>query len=182
MHETDAVAAPQRILVVGSGGAGKSRLAQQVGARLGLPVVHLDAHYWRPGWTPTPEKEWHAAVADLIAQDAWVMDGNYSGTLELRLTRADLVLFLDLPRRVTLRRVVRRSLRWHGRTRPDMGQGCPERFDREFLAWVWNYPREGRLRTLTAIEAAGAADRVVTLRSPRNVSRWLRTLPRARSR
>lgn len=70
----------RRVLVIGCGGAGKSTLARQLGEATGLPVIHLDAHYWRPGWVETPKETWRAAVDELIAADAWIMDGNYSGT------------------------------------------------------------------------------------------------------
>src|SRR5262245_11527403 len=105
----------QRVLVIGSGGAGKSTFATRLGAATGLPVVHLDARYWRPGWVPTPKQEWTRAIDEISARDAWIMDGNYGGTLDRRLAACDTVLFLDLPRVVCLRRVLWRSLRYWGR-------------------------------------------------------------------
>ena len=67
----------RKVLVIGPGGAGKSTLGAAIGARIGLPVVHLDALCWRPGWVPTPNDEWDRVGAELAARDAWVMDGNY---------------------------------------------------------------------------------------------------------
>ena len=84
----------RRVLIVGSGGAGKSTVAVLLGARLQLPVIHLDAHYWHPGWVATPRDEWHAQVAELVERDAWVMDGNYGGTMEQRLAACDTVVLL----------------------------------------------------------------------------------------
>jgi adenylate kinase family enzyme len=75
----------RRILVWGAPGTGKSTLARAIGARLGLPVIHLDAEYWRPGWVAPAQEEWLAQVTALAARDAWVMDGNYSATWHLRL-------------------------------------------------------------------------------------------------
>jgi adenylate kinase family enzyme len=69
----------RRVLVIGSGGAGKSTFSVALGKRLELPVIHLDAHFWRPGWVETPKPEWRERVAQLAARDAWVMDGNYGG-------------------------------------------------------------------------------------------------------
>ncbi len=65
-----------RVLVVGSGGAGKSTVSWIIADHTGLPVIHLDAHYWRPGWRPTPVPDWRRQVRELIEQPAWVMDGN----------------------------------------------------------------------------------------------------------
>jgi adenylate kinase family enzyme len=149
-----------RVLVIGSGGAGKSTLAAAVAERTSLPLVRLDALYWRAGWVPTPTREWNALVAELAAGDRWVMDGNYGGTLDVRLARADTVIFLDLPRAVCLWGIVSRWVRYRGRTRPDLAPGCPEQMNWEFIVWVWQYPsrrrgdvlaRLGRLRGVSVV-------------------------------
>ena len=87
----------RRILIVGSAGAGKSTLAREIARRLGLPLIHLDRHYWRPGWVASGDARFRADVAALAARPAWVMDGNYGGTLDLRLPRADLLVLCDPP-------------------------------------------------------------------------------------
>ncbi|WP_328850344.1 AAA family ATPase [Micromonospora globbae] len=173
----------RRILVVGSAGAGKTTLAREIARRLDLPVIHLDGHYWRPGWTPPDETEWRESVARLVARPAWVMDGNYGGSLDLRLPRADLLVFCDLPRLLCLRRVLRR--RWAHRAargtvpRPDLPAGCPERVDFEFLRYVWRYPRRSRPRLLAAVASSVPALPVVRLRTTAEVRRFVDTLPTA---
>jgi adenylate kinase family enzyme len=169
----------RRILVIGAGGAGKSTLAAQIGARLGLPVVHLDAMYWRAGWVPIPAPEWRETVARLVRQPAWVMDGNYGGTLDARLAACDTVVFLDLPRLVCVARVLRRWMRYAGRPRPDMAPGCPERLSWEFLRWIWEYPRLRRPGILERLARLAPGQRVIVLRSPRDVRRFVDALPRA---
>jgi adenylate kinase family enzyme len=166
----------QRVLVIGSGGAGKSTLARQLGERLGLPVIHLDAHYWQAGWTETPTDEWTAQVARLIGDEAWVMDGNYSGTLDLRIPAADTIVFLDLPRIVCLWRVLRRRLAFHGRARPDVRPGCPERISWEFIDWIWNYRARQRPRVLARLRAVAGEKRVFVLRSSREVKGFIQGL------
>jgi adenylate kinase family enzyme len=165
----------ERVLVIGAGGAGKTTVARAIAERLGLPLVHLDAHYWHAGWTPTPPDEWQRVVAELVARPRWVMDGNYGGTLDVRLAACDSVVFLDLPRPVCLWRIVKRRMRYFGRTRPDLVPGCPERLSWEFVWWVWTYRKRRRagvlerLRTLTG-------RRVVILSSPREVERFVASL------
>lgn len=144
-----------RILLVGSAGAGKSTLARQLGPALGLPVVHLDREFWRPGWVETPSEEWELRVDELVNQPRWLMDGNYSRTFEPRVVRAQAVVFLDFPRGLCIRRVLGRTLKHFGRSRPDLREGCPERIDREywgFMLWIWNYPRRSRPRILEFME------------------------------
>ena len=161
----------RRVLVIGSGGAGKSTLAARIGERTGLPVVHLDALYWHAGWRPTPPDEWAARVDALVAREAWVIDGNYSRTLDARLAACDTVVFLDLPRLVCAARVVRRWIRYRGRARPDMAPGCDERLTAEFLRWIWDYPRLRRPGILRRLAAPGR--RAVVLRSRRDVERFV---------
>jgi hypothetical protein len=80
--------------------------AARLAERTGLPLIHLDAMYWRPGWVKTPKDEWSRTVDRLLTRDRWVMDGNYAGTLDRRLAACDTVIFLDLPRTVCLWRAV----------------------------------------------------------------------------
>jgi adenylate kinase family enzyme len=166
----------KRILVIGPGGAGKSTLARRMGERLGLPVVHLDAMYWRAGWTKAPEDEWAREVARLIGDDAWVMDGNYSGTLDLRIPAADTIVFLDFPRLVCLWRVVKRRLRFHGHARPEMHPECPERLTWQFIDWIWNYRRLQRPRVLERLRAVADEKRIVVLQSQRDAEQFVSSL------
>jgi adenylate kinase family enzyme len=164
----------QRVLVIGSGGAGKSTFAKRLGEATGLPVVHLDARYWRPGWNPTPKEEWTRTVDEIAARDAWIMDGNYGGTLDRRLAACDTVLFLDVPRAVCLWRALRRSLRYRGRSRPDMAPGCPERMTLDFVRWIWTYPHAHRPDILRRLEAVATEKCVVSLKSTQAVEQFLR--------
>src|SRR5262245_20419109 len=96
----------QRILVIGSSGTGKSTLARAMGPRLGLPVIHLDREYWQPGLVAPEPAAWRARVASLVAADAWLMEGNYSATFDLRVPRAQAIVWLDLPRHIYFPRAV----------------------------------------------------------------------------
>jgi adenylate kinase family enzyme len=163
----------RRVLVIGSGGAGKSTFARRLGERAGLPVIHLDRHFWHPGWVETPKDEWRRRVEELCAGESWVMDGNYSGTLEVRLAACDTVIFLDLPRAVCLWRVLKRVLTYREGSRHDMAEGCHERVDLKFLYWVWTYPKRRRARILALLNDVNGQKQVVRLRSSDEVERFL---------
>jgi adenylate kinase family enzyme len=166
----------QRVLVIGSPGAGKSTFAAELARRTGLPLIHLDQEYWRSGWVETPKTQWEERVPELVAGDRWILDGNYGGTLPLRLRRADTVIDLELPTHVCLWRVLRRLVTWRGRTRTDMAEGCPERFDPAFLWWVVKYPFTSRRRIERKLAAFTGT--LVKLTSPAEVRRFLAKVDR----
>src|SRR2546423_1075672 len=122
----------QRVVILGSGGAGKSTLARRLGLATGLPVIHLDAEYWQPGWIEPERDQWDQRVSELAAGEQWIMDGNFSRTLDVRLRACDTIIFLDVPRLLCLQRVIRRWWRNRGQVRDDMAPECPEKIDWEF--------------------------------------------------
>lgn len=165
----------ERVLILGCAGAGKSTLARALSRRSGLPLVHLDRHYWRAGWREPAKDEWLKQVAALAAEPRWIMDGNYGDTIALRLARADTLIFLDQPRWRCLWGVLSRTARWHGRIRDDMAAGCPERIDWPFLRYVWRYRRSHRPRVL-AMLVSFEGERV-HLRSRRAIRRYIEAPP-----
>lgn len=116
----------KKVLVIGSGGSGKTTLAKRIAASLNLELIHLDSIYWKPGWVETPKAEWLKTVEEIVKREAWIMDGNYSGTLDLRILACDTVIFLDMPRIVCLWRVLKRLVLNWNRNRSDMADECRE--------------------------------------------------------
>ena len=163
----------RKVLVIGPGGAGKSTFARRLGGLLNLPVIHLDAHHWRPGWVEPPKDVWLKTVKSLIARDSWVMDGNYSGTLAVRLRACDTIIFLDLPRAVCVWRVLKRVITYRPGSRPDLGEGCPEKFDVKFLLWVWGYTKRTRPRVFRLVEENAPGKKFIRLRSRAEVREFL---------
>src|SRR5262249_47508126 len=142
---------------------------------LDLPVVHLDALYWEPGWVECETAEFVRRVEAAHAGEAWVSDGNYaSKTWALRIPRADLIVKLDCPRWLCLQRVVWRWLTHRGRTRADIGADCPEKIDWPFLDWIWNYEKRWP-NYKRQLEAFGVEGRLGSVRQE-EVATFLSTL------
>ncbi len=167
---------PRRILVIGAGGSGKTTLSKEIGARTGLPVIHLDRLFWHPGWVPTPDAEWDAIIDELIRREKWIMDGNYGRTMAPRLSAADTVIFLDVHPLVSLWRIAKRRWTNRGRVREDVAPGCPEQMNWEFVHWVLTFRTRRRPGILRQLATARPDQRVVILRHPRDVTAFLATV------
>ena len=165
----------KRVLVIGPGGSGKSTFARRLGQILDIEVKHLDRHYWRAGWTKPSNEEWLKTVDQLISADAWIIDGNFGGTLAQRVARCDTIIFLDMPRLLCLWRVTKRRLLYRNRSRPDMAEGCNEKLDLEFISWVWNYSNRSRPNVVKLINENSANKKVVWLRSSADAEQFLKS-------
>ena len=165
----------KRVIIIGCGGAGKSTLARKLGEKTGLPVVHLDKLFWRPGWQSISQEEFDIRHRQALAEDAWIIDGNFNRTMAERVVRCDTILYLDVSRTACLFGVLKRILTTYGTVRPDMGEGCPERIDFEFLKWVWNFNKKNRERNYTLLNEATHAETIV-LKNRRAVKKFLAQL------
>jgi adenylate kinase family enzyme len=161
-------------------GAGKSTFSQELAAKTGLPVIHLDVHFWKPGWVEPSEDEWREKQRILIAGDEWILDGNYHSTLDLRLTRADTVVYLDTSWWVCAWRALVRGVRKRpvGFQLPD---GCDESALRRLceewsLAWrIWRVRRSDRERELGIVSGHANHVTLYVLCTKRAVHHFLRT-------
>lgn len=165
----------KRVIIIGCGGAGKSTLAHKMGELTGIPVVHLDKLFWKPGWVERTPEEFDPIIQQEIEKDAWIMDGNFNRTMPQRVKRCDTVIYLDFSRFACLMGILKRELTSYGKVRPDMGEGCPERVDFEFLKWVWNYNKNKRERNYRLLNEATHAETIV-LKNRRSVCRFLKAL------
>ena len=170
------VAGCRRWLIVGASGGGKSTLAREMAELLGLPIIHLDQHFWNPGWVETDRKEWGHKVVELSSQDAWIMDGNYGGSISLRLPRAEAAVLLDLPVWQCLWGIFRRSTLYRGESRPDLAEGCEEQLpDWAFIRYVLMYKWRSRPKVLRKI-AAEQHVRLYHLKSRRAARQFMNEL------
>lgn len=165
----------ERIMIIGCGGAGKSTLARKLGEKTGLPVVHLDKLFWKPGWVSLTREEFDVVHQAAIAQEKWIIDGNFDRTMARRMDRCDTVIYLDFSRWACVKGVLKRIITTYGTVRPDMGDGCPERFSWEFLSWVWNFNKNKREKILTLLQLHPNKE-VYILKNRRSVNKFLSNL------
>lgn len=164
-------------MIIGQPGAGKSTLARALGARSGLPVVHIDHIHWQAGWVERPAAEKTRMCRAVEAQERWIFEGGHSATWANRMARADLLVWIDLPVGLRLRRVLWRTLRDYGRTRPDLPEGCPEGFGTEtlpFWRFVWRTRHSARNRILRLCEMRPEGKELVHLQNQRQIDAFLR--------
>ncbi|EEL34094.1 Topology modulation protein [Bacillus cereus Rock3-28] len=164
----------KKIILIGSGGSGKSTLAKQLGNKLNIKVHHLDALFWKPNWEGVPREEQRKVQNNLIKEEKWIIDGNYGGTMDIRLNAADTIIFLDIHRTICVYRAFKRIVQYRNKTRPDMGAGCEERLDLQFFKWIWEYPNKKKPTILKRLDQLSKGKEVIILKSPNEVKRFLK--------
>jgi adenylate kinase family enzyme len=158
-----------RIAIIGSPGSGKTTMANELGTRTGLPVIHLDNYYWNPGWVETTPDAWRRRHGQLISNESWIIDGTYINSLRDRLERADTVIVFEVSRWQCLYRVLRRTL--SNRGREIQATGCPERFDLDFVTYVWKFPKVTKPRIEEALARANGHFRVLRIEDAHELDR-----------
>ena len=160
----------KRVAVIGCPGGGKSTFSRTLRDRVGLPLDHLDAIYWKADRTTIPKEDFHALQRLLLTLDEWIIDGNYNATLEWRIAACDILFFLDYPAEVCLAGVRARR----GQKRSDM-PWVEEGDDEEFLDFIRAFESESRPRILELMENCPEKT-VVTFRTREEAERYLKTL------
>lgn len=163
----------KKIILIGSGGSGKSSLARKLGNSLAIDVYHLDAMFWKPGWITTPKDEQRMVQQELVNRRFWIIDGNYNGTMDIRLQAADTIIFLDLSKWLCLYRVIKRRFQYRKKRRTDMAEGCEERISLPFLKWVWEYPKKHKPVIFEKLQRLSQEKEVIILKSPKDVRGFL---------
>ncbi|MBQ8026967.1 MAG: AAA family ATPase [Clostridia bacterium] len=162
----------KRIVVVGNCGSGKTTFATKLAELLDLPLTHLDAEFWQPGWGETPREQWLEKVKKMAAEDEWILDGNYGSTLKERFLAADCVIFMDISRPTCFINLVKRRIKYHSKDRPDMPQDCPEFLRYDEVKRMWYYPRAERNRVLSYM-ARFPREEMHTFYSLKAAHKWL---------
>jgi adenylate kinase family enzyme len=162
-----------RIAIIGCSGGGKSSLARKLAVKLALPVVHLDVIFWEPGWKESDDASFRIKLGAALAGGRWITDGNFSRLADLHFAGAQMIVWVDQPRTLCVRRALVRAIKERGRNRADMAEGCIERIDLEFLRYIWNWNRDTRPKIEAAIARHAPATPIVRLTSDHEIADWL---------
>lgn len=134
----------KRIAIIGNCGSGKSILANKLHKITNLPVYHLDQYYWGPNWQRPNIDEYKIIHDNLCDKEEWIIDGMSLRFADYRIKRADIIIYLDIPRYICIFNVIKRAFKYYGKETPSSAQNCPERFNWEFikfLKFVWDFPK-----------------------------------------
>lgn len=163
-----------KVIIVGSSGAGKSTFAIQLQEKTNLPLFHLDKLFWKPGWILSSKEEQITIQKKVIEKEQWIIDGNYGDTLDLRITACDTIIFIDPPRTVCLYQVLKRNKMYKNSPRPDMNEGCPEKVDWDFLKWTWHFKNTQRVALIKKLNNVYREKNIVILKSRKEVNNYLK--------
>ena len=169
----------RRVLVTGMAGSGKSTFSRALSAKTGLPVIHLDLHYWKPGWVKPSDDEWREKQRTLLSGEAWIADGNYHETLDLRLERTQTVVVLDTRWWICAGRAFVRGLR---KPVGEMPEGCDDSVRRRLrdewrlVGVVWRNRRSEPERERAIISQHGSHAALRVLGSRRAAKEFLSSL------
>lgn len=165
-------------MIIGFSGSGKSTLARKLGERLNIKPLHFDSIHWLPGWKESTVEHKTGIVAEILKRDRWIIEGNYKNVLfKERIDMCDTFIFIDINRFSCLKNVLFRFFKYHNQTRPDMGKGCTEKIDFEFIKWVLYDGRKSRRQKLRIAELARSMNKdVLIFRSRKQINRWLDSL------
>lgn len=146
----------RKIAIVGCAGSGKTTLAFKLKEKLNIPAYHLDDYHWLPGWKRVDFYSFDAAHDALCDLEEWIIEGSYIRNFPYRAIKADVIIFLDVPRYKCIWHVVKRAIIHHGKVLPGSPPGCKQRLWGsefiEFLQWIWHFNRRFRRLILSILD------------------------------
>lgn len=169
------------ILVLGCSGGGKSTTARKLAQILNLRIVHLDLLFWKPGWVARDVDETTELVKKELEIDGWVIDGNHHFCYLQRVENADILVWVDISRWRCLFNVCFRVLKYRGKVRPSMTEGCDEKVDVEFLSYIWNFRNTKGLKIAQLFEDVKETKQTFRLTNYNEVNLFLEKLEKGES-
>lgn len=158
----------KKIMVIGSPGAGKSTFARKLQEKTNFPLYYLDMLWHKADKTNVSREEFDARLGEILQKDAWIIDGNYQRTLEVRLKACDTVFLLDFPLEICLAGVKSRI----GKPREDM-PWIETEFDAEFKQWILDFPTNQLPQIYALLEEYKANKEIIVFKSRKAADAYL---------
>lgn len=171
----------KRIAIIGSPGSGKSVLAKKLQAIFNVPVYHLDQYFWKPGWVHPDIIEYKLIHDSLCDKDEWIIEGMNLKVAAHRMNRADMIIYLNMPRYLCFWRIFKRTWRYYGVETPSSAAGCVEHLNLEFfkfLLWVWNYKKKYPTIIRALLASQAHEKEIHILNSPKEVEAFIELMRR----
>ncbi len=167
-----------KVAVIGYSASGKSTITKKLGEYYGAQTLHMDSIYWLEGWKERPEEQVALLTEEFLdSHNSWVIDGNYSSAcFDRRLEEADIIIMLLFSRFTCLKRAFARYRRYKNTTRPDMGEGCNEKLDLDFIFWILFGGRTKRKKKGFARIASVYAQKTLVFKNPKQLEEWSESL------
>lgn len=168
----------ERIIIIGGNGCGKTTFAKVLSDKLKLPLIHIDILYWRDNWQTASKDEFDELLLQEVIKPKWIIDGNNSRSIPIRLKYCDTVIYMDYSRISCIYGVIKRVIKNHGKSRPDMGGYCREKFDKkefEFFKSVWNFNKNNRKSYYDMINNAEDI-KIIILKNRKHMVKFLQRL------
>ena len=166
-------------MITGAPGSGKSTLAVAMGTLTGLPVFHMDIIHYKSGWIERTQSDKHKLTHNVHILDEWIFEGGHSRTYAERIQRADTFIWLDFPVLLRLYRVLWRAIKYRGKTRPDLPDGCPEQFNLqtlEFIGFILRTRKSARIKLQNIFKNPPSHLKVIRLSSIKEIEDYLHSL------
>lgn len=163
----------KRIIILGCAGSGKSTLSKQLGEALNLNIAHLDKIYYLPNWKERDHEEFKKMQEEIVQEDKWIIDGNFRDTLDIRLNRCDLIIYLDLNRFVSLHNAHKRYKMYKDKQRDSLAEGCLDKFDKSFRKWILNFKKNSKPIIMKKISEYPEKD-ILIFKTRRSLDKYLK--------
>lgn len=159
-----------KVIIIGCSGSGKSYFAKELHRITSLPLFHLDKIYWKKNWEHLTREEMVLEITKIASNDRWIMDGNYSSTLELRINFADTIFFLDMDEDLCIKSERERR----GKKRDDFPSFLEEKEDPEFINFIKNFKWECRPMILSLLNKY-PKKQIIIFKNREEIANWIKS-------
>ena len=159
-----------KISIIGGSGTGKTTLSESLSKDVNIPVYHIDGIHHLKNWKVRDSNERDKIILDLIKKEKWIIDGTYHSTLQARLEKSDLIIYLDYSTLAQVKGALGRFIKNHGKEKPEI-PGCNEQMTFKFFIFVVNWRKNKRQFIIDALENIDK-DKILIFKNRRKLNKW----------